>query len=557
MERETIEGKGRQQMGKNGRRSMEGSSAIISSVLSDLKDGYGNAYPSELYGMTRSYLGKWLVSQGGKGSRRTEDVSSLPEEYRQTVVFGGAQSYMLGYATGLDHDYFPDTVTTSDIISDMGVDPSVIEGMARYLSDVYPHHIIVRAVAHCTAIMDIGLNEGYDSDDDDEDVDNDDSVYLSIVRECFKAFCHGCSDGEAALAAGKLPYVKVNDAVCAHLIVGGCVSAVNVAFDDNKHREDELKGTPICMAAIADESDRDAEALIIPVPPDVAQKGEFSYDTASGKVTYTFDADDAPDFMNGVNVNAEIARKVTLYTLQEHGYYDGLSDDDMQQVGKLVSDDAQARAGSDVYDFANSGTIGPSGIHTILESFLPTFENFVRSYLLHPSGVYEDGYMDEAVTSAAAFASTYLHGLTEAIAGDVNEMDTELPDGIPFDTEDALRIARDRVSEWCTKNRIADWVYVAAMVNIADTYMESMDDDDDENDEDTDEIDYDDMYGYGSESDGFDDEFDDDDSPLSRVGIIAAQSKILAALGIGYACGIIASGVGDAYGEMDKDVSWV
>lgn len=83
----------------------------------------------------------------------------------------------------------------------------------------------------------------------------------------------------------------------------------------------------------------------------------------------------------------------------------------------------------------------------------------------------------------------------------MNEKDTELPDGIPFDTEDALRIARDRVSGWCTKNRIADWVYVAAMVNVADAYMESMEDDDD--DEDADESNYNDTYGYDDdESDG-------------------------------------------------------
>lgn len=546
-------------MGKNGRRSMEGSSTIISSVLGDLKDSYGDTYPSELYVMTRSYLSKWLVSQGGKGSRRTEDVSSLPEEYRETVTFAGAQSYMIGYASGLDGDYLPDTVTVSDIAGDMDSDSSVIEGMARYLSDVYPSHIIVRAAAHCAAIMDIGLSGGYDGDDDDdEDVDEDDvdKVSLSIVRACFKAFCLGCSDGEAALAAGKLPHVKVNDAVCSHLIVTGCVTAVNAAFDDGRHGDDTLKGTPIFMAVIADKGDDDGtEAFAIPVPPDLAKKGEFSYDAASGKVTYTFDADDAPDFMNGVNVDAAIAREVTLYTLQEHGLYDRLSEEDMQQAGQLVSDDAQAREGSDVYDFASSGTIGPSGIHTILDGFLPTYEDFVRSYLLHPSGVYEDGYTDEAATAAAAFASTYLHGLTEAIAGDVNEKDTELPDGIPFDTEDALRIARDRVSGWCTKNRVADWVYVAAMVNVADAYMEGMEDDGD--DEDADESDYDGTYGYDDdESDGFGDGFDDD-SPLSMVGIVAAQSKILTAIGIGYASGIIASGTGDAYDERGKDVPWV
>ena len=539
---------------------MEGSSAIISSVLGDLKDSYGDTYPSELYVMTRSYLSKWLVSHGGKGSRRTEDVSSLPEEYRETVAFAGAQSYMIGYASGLDDDYLPDTVTVSDITGDMDSDSSVIEGMARCLSDVYPSHIIVRAAAHCATIMDIGLNDGYYSDDDDnEDVDdgNVDKVSLSIVRACFKAFCLGCSDGEAALAARKLPHVNVNDAVCAYLIVTGCVTAVNAAFDDGRHGSDALNGTPIFMAVIAGkgDDDDDAKTFTIPVPPDVAKKGEFSYDAASGKVTYTFDADDVPDFMNGVNVNAAIAREVTLYTLQEHGYYDRLPEDDMQQAGKLISDDTQARDGSDVYDFASSGTIGPSGIHAILDDFLPIYDDFVRSYLLHPSGVYEDGYTDEAATAAAAFTSTYLHGLTEAIAGDVNEKDTELPDGIPFDTEDALRIARDRVSGWCTKNRIADWVYVAAMVNVADAYMESMEDDDD--DEDADESNYNDTYGYDDdESDELGDGFDDD-SPLSMVGIVAAQSKVLAAIGIGYASGIIASGVGDAHSERDKDVSWV
>lgn len=549
-----MNGKGRQRMGKNGRRSMEGGSAIISSTLCDLKDSYGDTYPNELYVMTRSYLSKWLVSQGGKGSRSTEDMSSLPEEYRETVAFAGAQSYIIGCAIGLDGDYIPDTVTVSDITEDMDVDSSAIEGMARYLSDMYPSHIIVRAAAHCSAIMDIVLNNGYDSDDDDDDGDDDDTnkVSLSIIRECFKALCLGCSDGEAALAAGKLPHVKVNDDVCAHLIVTGCVTAVNAAFDDGRHGEDALKDTPIFMAVIADkgDDDDDAETLAIPVPPDVAKKGEFSYDATSGKVTYTFDADNAPNFMNGMNVDAAIAREVTLYTLQEHRYYDRLSEDDMQQVGKLISNDARARKGSDVYDFANSGTISPSGIRSLLDDFLPTYEDFVRSYLLHPSGVYDDGYIDGATTVAAAFASTYLHGLTNAIAGDVNETDTVLPDGIPFDTEDALRIARDKLSEWCIKNGVADWVYVAAMVTVADTYMEMADDEDDDN---TDESDYDDMYGYDDESDdGL-----DDDSPLSMARIVAAQSKCLSAIGIGYASGIIASGVGDAYGERDKDVAWV
>ena len=531
-------------MGSDGRNGMEGSDAIIDTVLGELREGYGDTYPDELYDATKAYLERWLVSLDGRGGMVAEDLLPLPEDFRESVAFGGAQSYMVGYATGLDGDYMPDTVTVGDILVDMDSDTSIIDGMARRLADTYPTRMIVRAAAHCATFIDIGLSDEYGNDDDDDETANE---LASVVRACFKAFCLGCEDGEAALATGRLPNVEGNDALCTHLVVRGCLSAVSAAFDDDDGTTDGGGTPPIAIVAIADGSNDGAKTLQIPMPPDVAERGRFSYDSESGKVTYEFDVDDVPDFMNGVSVESVIARHVTLYALQESGYYAGLSDGNMRNIGKIISDDATSHDGDAPYDDITNGAIGPNGVYALVTGFLPTFDGFVRSRLLHPSGVYEDGYMENATSTASTFASAYMHGLIAAITGDVNAHDTELPAGIPFDSVGPLRIARDEVGTWCTKNGIADWAYVAAVIELADAYMDGIRDARDDAD----------AADEDSAGDGKATLDDDDKTPLSMVWTVASQSKTLTSLGIGFASGIVTSGMDGVKGKPDANVSWL
>ena len=122
-------------MGSDGRNGMEDSDAIIDTVLGELREGYGDTYPDELYDATKAYLERWLVSLDGRGGMVTEDLLPLPEDFRESVAFGGAQSYMVGYATGLDGDYMPDTVTVGDVLGDMDSDTSIIDGMVRRLAE--------------------------------------------------------------------------------------------------------------------------------------------------------------------------------------------------------------------------------------------------------------------------------------------------------------------------------------------------------------------------------------------------------------------------------------
>ena len=185
------------------------------------------------------------------------------------------------------------------------------------------------------------------------------------------------------------------------------------------------------------------------------------------------------------------------------------------------------------YDDITNGAIGPNGVYALVTGFLPTFDGFVRSRLLHPSGVYEDGYMENATSAASTFASAYMHGLIAAITGDVNAHDTELPAGIPFDSVGPLRIARDEVGTWCTKNGIADWAYVRDARDDADAADED------------------------SAGDGKATLDDDDKTPLSMVWTVASQSKTLTSLGIGFASGIVTSGMDGVKGKPDANVSWL
>lgn len=544
-------------MGSNsGNNGITGSDALIEGVIGDITDSYGDTYPSELYDETRRYLDDWLKSRGGKGGRRTEDVSSLPDTYREPVAFAAAQSYMLGYASGLDGDYIPDMVTVDDIAADMDSDPSAIKGMAECLSDVYPSHIIVRAAAHCATVMDRGLNADMHEDDEDDDEDaaeETEKAILAIVRACFKAFCLGCNDGEAALAAGRTPDIETNDDVLNGLIVSGCLTAINVTFGNDDDADND--GTKsLVIASISDANDDEAEPISIAVPPDVAAKGTFSYDTESGKVTYTFDADDVPDFMNGVNASAAIVQQIAMYAMQKNGYYDGLSDDDIEQIRDIIDDSQENHDTEDDADGddASDGDIvvGPRDVYELTCTLLPALDGFIRSNVIHPSGVYEDGYMESAVMTVTSFVASFLQGFSAALSGDANTHDVTLPDGIPFDTEDALRIARDKVSGWCMRNGVADWAYVATIVNLVDTYLDSK--------EDEAEAGNGDSTKQGHADAPWDDDADaDDGTPLAMVGEIALLSRMLVAVGIGFACGIISSGIDNAQCGAMRNVSWV
>ena len=155
--------------------------------------------------------------------------------------------------------------------------------------------------------------------------------------------------------------------------------------------------------------------------------------------------------------------------------------------------------------------------------------------------------MENATSAASTFASAYMHGLIAAITGDVNAHDTELPAGIPFDSVGPLRIARDEVGTWCTKNGIADWAYVAAVIELADAYMDGIRDARDDAD----------AADEDSAGDGKATLDDDDKTPLSMVWTVASQSKTLTSLGIGFASGIVTSGMDGVKGKPDANVSWL
>lgn len=517
------------QMGTHGSGREGGRGAeCVEEAIGELRDAYGDAYPDELFDRTRSYLDGWLVSGGGRGGVRTEDVTSIDDDETGPVAFAAAQSFMLGYATGLDGDYIMDGVTVEDIVSDLDVGDDVITGMAHAFADVYPRHIIVRASAYCATVVSVGLGSYVTDggDEDDEDGDGEESLskgeLARIVRACFKAFCHGCDCGERAVYEGHLPDVPQNHAIRDALVAAGCVSAVGAAFggEDGDQEVDQV--------GIASVECEDGRRVAFPVPPSLMASGEFSYDADDGTITYRFHADDLPDFMNGVNVPALIARQVMMYALHEQGIAVPSSDGALDMVRALIDGSDDDDDGDD-----DGSSLSPAELYGMCRDVIPTLGSFVEGTLVRHSGVYDDEYFDEAVPTACAFAEACFDGMRDATNGDVNMLDDTLPpdDDGAFD-DAALASARDMIGGWCARNGMADWAYVASVVRAANAV---------------------DDYDIDIDGDG------DDGQGPDAAHVADVSARILAAVGIGYASGIAASDTMAAarVHEGATDTSWV
>jgi hypothetical protein len=447
----------------------------IDKYIKRLRDGY-DTYPDYAFDATKAFADEWLNGHHGHAYGGAIDVSHMDDDESEPVITSTLQSYLLGYTAGIDSDYVHDDTMIDGEVDSLPPDmAATIRSFESRAGDVLPTRVINRAVVHTLMTID-SLDAPHDAEDD--------ASYAEIIRDVIESsiwtFANAFVTGQRVLGTDDCPPVRQNKEVTDALVAAGVLQAIDemsrTLEDDDEESDDESHGETITSVTIADKRTGDTHDML--VPTSMAQKGTFMYDSRSGRIVYTFNVKDEPDFVIDDCHGNPIMREIAIYILQRHGIIDGaMGHDELGYVEGLIDKAMASDDGLMVHG------VNVMSCVSVIDAIIEPTRQYVMEGILPRSGVgiYDQSFVDEATLMATAFVIAYIDAHGMCVMHVLNEMDDELPYDLPQDT--VTTMMTDEVQEWGNRHRVSTWMVMAGIRYAADNHATAMDTNNDDDDD--------------------------------------------------------------------------
>lgn len=422
----------------------ESQKTIVADVMHDIIKVYGDRYPQSIIDSTEKHLTDFIVTKSNK-AMYNEDME---DNDRHAYAFACGQAYMMGYAIGLDSDFSDEETDTTALNASKPVLKTVNE-FIRQVGDRYPHKMINRMTYYINDVLDM-----YDTPEEDE-------FPPDFIRLIASSSLYGMETGEHALENDSYEHLPENDSIRQNLVFG----TVTAMWEDTV----ESMGQEPEAHVLVDESTGDTR--IINLMPDTWEAGEFDYDSKSGTVTCTFDADDVPDLVTPGTPNDTISVIDTYLLSKKYGILDF---PEVKEQLQFVEDEVNDIITTDPNEELDEDEVLLIQSVGMLTPLIESLDDYVSREIINPSAIYSPDFQDTAIEQCAEYARGFNDAVLEYADNLVNEYDDTLPEDFKCSNEPETHIV-DEVRKYCSKRGLKDWVYVSSAVYAINTVNDNSD----------------------------------------------------------------------------------